>query len=62
MSDAAATRGSIPFEHQWEPDVHAFRPGQVRLSSCTLCLFNQPSVFLAFHVPSGRADTFGLGE
>lgn len=31
LSNAAATSGSIPFEHQWERDVDAFRPGQVRL-------------------------------
>ncbi|KAF8493727.1 WD40 repeat-like protein [Russula emetica] len=28
MSGAAATSGCVPFEHQWEPDVDAFRPGQ----------------------------------
>ncbi len=30
MSGAAGT-GCIPSDHQWEPDVDAFRPGQVRL-------------------------------
>ena len=44
MSGAAATGGSIPFEHEWEPDVDAFRPGQVRPPSCTLCLLNQFSL------------------
>jgi WD repeat-containing protein 48 len=45
MSGAAATGGYIPFEHEWEPDVDAFRPGQVRHPLCALCLLNQPSVF-----------------
>ena len=31
LSTATATSGSIPSEHTWEPDVDAFRPGQVRL-------------------------------
>ncbi len=54
--------GSIPFEHQWEPDADVFRPGQVRLD---LLLFTPSKIhgcFQAFHVPSGRADTLGLGE
>ena len=32
----AGTSGCIPFEHQWEPDVDAFRPGQVRFALCAL--------------------------
>jgi WD repeat-containing protein 48 len=44
MSGAAATSGCIPFEHEWEPDIYAFRPGQVRLPLCTLCLLDQLSV------------------
>jgi WD repeat-containing protein 48 len=43
MSGAAATSACIPVEHQWEPDVDAFRPGQVRLPLRALCLLNQPS-------------------
>ena len=31
VSDAATPCGSIPFERQWEPDVDALRPSQVRL-------------------------------
>ena len=31
-------RLTIPFEHEWESDVDAFRPGQVRLPLCALCL------------------------
>lgn len=30
LSIAAATGGTIPFEHQWEPDIEALRPGKVR--------------------------------
>jgi len=57
---SSAKRGSIPLEHQWEPEPDAFRPGQV-------CLFISLSQrlavnFLAFHVPSSRADTLRLGE
>ena len=33
LSSAAATSGSIPFDHMWELDIDAFRPGQVRLYS-----------------------------
>ena len=64
MSDAPATSGCIPFEHEWESDVDldAFRPGQVRLLLCALCLLNYNLYFQAFHVPSGRAGTLGLGE
>ena len=32
--------GGIPFEHEWESDVDVFRPGQVRLLLCALCLLN----------------------
>lgn len=50
MSGAAAAGGYIPFEQEWEPDVDAFRPGQVRLSSCALffsqsTFFSKPSAF-----------------
>ena len=64
MSDAPATSGCIPFEHEWESDVDSdgFRPGQVRLSLCALCLLNYNLYFQAFHVPSGRVDSLGLGE
>ena len=31
-------RLTIPFEHEWESDVNAFHPGQVRLLLCALCL------------------------
>ena len=39
LSDSTATSGSIPFEHQWERDVDAFRPGQACLLRFSdLCL------------------------
>ena len=41
----ARTSGCIPFEHQWELDVDAFRPGQVCFALCALFLPNQPSIF-----------------
>lgn len=31
LSSATASTGSIPFEHKWEGDIDAFRPGKVRL-------------------------------
>jgi WD repeat-containing protein 48 len=44
LSSSTSTSRTIPFEHQWEPDVGAFRPGQVCLLHCSLCTYNQPSV------------------
>jgi WD repeat-containing protein 48 len=50
LSSATATHGSIPFEHMWEPDVDAFRAGQV-------CLYLLPesmpshSTFYVLSVP-----------
>jgi WD repeat-containing protein 48 len=62
-SGATATSGSIPFERQWERDIDAFRPGQVRLFHLSDFLPSHSAFcFQAFHVPSGRSDTFGLGE
>jgi WD repeat-containing protein 48 len=33
LSSATASPTSIPFEHKWEGDIDAFRPGKVRLLS-----------------------------
>ena len=36
----AGTSGCIQFEHQWEPDIDAFRPGQVRFALYALFFLN----------------------
>jgi WD repeat-containing protein 48 len=62
LSNARASPGSIPFEHQWEGDIHAFRPGRVRLHSALSFIPSYPLCILALDLPSGRSDTLRLGK
>ena len=45
LSSATASSGSIPSEYMWEPDVDAFRPGQVcHHNSHDIYLLNWPCI------------------
>ena len=61
LSSARTAPGSIPFEHQWEGDIDAFRPGMVRRSAYSF-IPPYPHCVLALDLPSGCSDTLRLGK
>jgi hypothetical protein len=48
LSSVTAHPGSIPFERQWEPDVDAFRPGQVCLLKSASLMRSHSALYFVF--------------